>query len=49
LFCKAYWADISKAEWLLDWRPQASYREGIAELVQWYQAHQAWAKEVETL
>jgi nucleoside-diphosphate-sugar epimerase len=45
----ATWADIDKAERLLGWRPQVSYREGIAELVRWYQANREWAKEVETL
>ena len=43
----ATWADISKAEQLLGWRPQTSYREGIAALVKWYQANQAWASQVE--
>ena len=43
----ATWADISKAERLLGWRPQASYREGIAALVKWYQANQAWASHIE--
>ena len=45
----ATWADIGKAERLLGWRPQTSYREGVAALVKWYQANQAWAEEVETL
>lgn len=43
----ATWADISKAERLLGWRPQASCREGIARLVSWYQANQEWASQIE--
>jgi nucleoside-diphosphate-sugar epimerase len=45
----ATWADIGKAERLLGWRPQVSYREGIAALVAWYRENQAWAKDVVTL
>jgi nucleoside-diphosphate-sugar epimerase len=44
----ATWADISKAERLLDWRPQTSYREGIAALVGWYEENRAWAKDIST-
>lgn len=45
----ATWADIGKAERLLGWRPQVSYREGIAALVAWYRENRAWAKDVVTL
>jgi nucleoside-diphosphate-sugar epimerase len=44
----ATWADISKAERLLSWRPQSSFHEGIAELVKWYQANRTLAKAIET-
>jgi nucleoside-diphosphate-sugar epimerase len=44
----ATWADISKAEELLDWRPQTSYKEGIAALVEWYVENRDWAKDVAT-
>ncbi len=44
----ATWADISKAERLLGWRPQSTFRDGVAALVSWYQANRAWAKDVET-
>ncbi len=44
----ATWADISKAERLLGWRPQTTYRGGIAHLVGWYQEHRDWAKQVVT-
>ena len=44
----ATWADIGKANRLLGWRPQMSTRQGIAELVDWYRANRAWAKDVAT-
>jgi nucleoside-diphosphate-sugar epimerase len=44
----ATWADISKAERLLDWRPQTSYREGIAALVGWYEENREWVKDIST-
>ena len=45
---RATWADIKKAEELLGWRPQVSFREGIAELVNWYQTHRSWVKDIPT-
>ncbi|MCG9127942.1 GDP-mannose 4,6-dehydratase [Candidatus Poribacteria bacterium] len=45
---RATWADIGKAEELLDWRPQVSFREGITELVKWYQTHRSWVKDIPT-
>ena len=45
---RATWADIRKAEKLLGWRPQVTFREGITALVEWYQAHQDWAKDIQT-
>jgi UDP-glucuronate 4-epimerase len=45
----ATWADISKAERLLDWRPQTQFREGVACLAAWYQENREWAKNVSTL
>jgi UDP-glucuronate 4-epimerase len=44
----ATWADIGKADRLLDWRPRSSFREGMAALVAWYQANRAWAKQIQT-
>ena len=44
----ATWADISKAERLLGWRPQATIADGVAQLVQWYQANRIWARELAT-
>lgn len=45
---RATWANIRKAEKLLGWRPQVSFREGITTLVEWYQANREWAKDIET-
>lgn len=44
----ATWANISKAERLLGWRPQFDFRKGVEQLVQWYRANRAWASEIET-
>lgn len=44
----ATWADISKAEELLDWRPQVTFREGITNLVEWYQSNRSWVKDIPT-
>ena len=45
---RATWADIRKAEKLLDWRPQVTFREGITALVEWYQENREWAKHIRT-
>jgi nucleoside-diphosphate-sugar epimerase len=37
------WADISKAESLLDWKPQVSLEDGIASAVDWYLANRELA------
>jgi nucleoside-diphosphate-sugar epimerase len=44
----ATWADISKAERLLEWRPQVHFPEGLAQLVEWYKANREWANKVTT-
>ncbi len=44
----ATWADISKAERLLGWRPKTSFEEGVGNLVDWFRENRTWAKEVET-
>ena len=42
------WADVSKARQLLGWQPQVKLREGIAQLIAWYRAERAWAKDIVT-
>jgi nucleoside-diphosphate-sugar epimerase len=44
----ATWADIGKAERLLGWRPQSSFEQGVAQLVDWYQDNRQWAKDITT-
>ncbi len=44
----ATWANISKAERLLGWRPQTQFKDGVARLIQWYQENREWAKDVQT-
>jgi UDP-glucuronate 4-epimerase len=42
------WADISKAERLLGWRPEVSFQDGVANLVRWYQAERGWTSDIVT-
>lgn len=42
------WADISKADQLLGWRPQMMLADGVANLVAWYRENQAWARLITT-
>lgn len=44
----ATWANISKAEELLGWRPQVDMREGVRRLVEWYRENRSWASTIET-
>jgi len=44
----ATWADISKAERLLGWRPQTRFEFGILQLMNWYRENRAWASEIAT-
>jgi nucleoside-diphosphate-sugar epimerase len=41
-------ADVSKAGQLLGWEPQFNLRMGLKNLIDWYMAERAWAKEVLT-
>jgi UDP-glucuronate 4-epimerase len=45
---RATWANISKAESLLGWRPATDFREGVRKLVEWYEENREWAAEIET-
>jgi nucleoside-diphosphate-sugar epimerase len=45
----ATWAGIGKAERLLGWRPQIGFEEGMASLVEWYQANRSWARDILTI
>ncbi|MBU2604233.1 MAG: GDP-mannose 4,6-dehydratase [Actinobacteria bacterium] len=45
---QATWADISKAERLLGWKPQVQLEEGVARLAAWYRENREWAREIVT-
>lgn len=45
---RATWANIEKAEQLLGWRPEVTFRQGITTLVEWYQDNRAWVKDIPT-
>jgi nucleoside-diphosphate-sugar epimerase len=40
------WADISKAERLLGWRPQTSFHDGLQACVDWYLANREFASQL---
>lgn len=44
----ATWANISRAEKLLGWRPQVEMREGIRRLVNWYTDNRDWTSTIVT-
>jgi dTDP-glucose 4,6-dehydratase len=37
-----YAVDSAKAEAELDWKPLVSFRQGLAETIDWYRAHSGW-------
>lgn len=43
---KETWADIRKAERLLDWRPQVGLDEGLRRTVEWHLENKEWLKEI---
>ncbi|MCX7678652.1 MAG: GDP-mannose 4,6-dehydratase [Spirochaetes bacterium] len=43
---KKTWADISKAERILGWKPKISFEEGIRRTVEWHINEQEWVKKV---
>lgn len=45
----ATWADIGKAERLLEWRPKIQFEKGVAHLVAWYRENREWARDVVTI
>jgi UDP-glucuronate 4-epimerase len=44
----ATWADISKAQRLLEWNPQTPFADGVAAAVEWYRTNRSWAREIAT-
>ncbi len=43
---KSTWADISKADRLLDWRPRVGLDEGLKACVDWYVENQPWSRQI---
>lgn len=43
---QATWADISKAEELLGWKPTVAIEEGVKRTVAWYRQNRDWLKDV---
>lgn len=41
-------ANVEKAKRLLNWEPRVSLKEGIAQMVKWYQLERDWARQVDT-
>ena len=44
---KVTWADIGKAERLLNWKPEVSLEDGLSETVAWYDRNQSLVQAVE--
>lgn len=42
------WANIEKAKRLLDWQPEITLAQGIAQLCAWYRDNRDWARTVDT-
>lgn len=41
-------ANVEKAKRLLSWEPRVSLKEGIANMVEWYQSEREWTRQVDT-
>ncbi len=40
------WADISKAERILGWKPTVGLKDGLKRTVEWYEKNRSWLKDV---
>jgi len=43
---KETWADITKAERLLGWKPEIPFEEGIKRTIEWYLQNRDWLKDI---
>jgi nucleoside-diphosphate-sugar epimerase len=44
----ATWADIGFARTRVKWKPEVSFKDGVAALVRWYIANRDWARDIRT-
>lgn len=44
----ATWADTTRAQTLMGWKPETTYQQGVAHTVEWYLANRDWAKDIVT-
>ena len=45
---QANWAEVEKAGRLLGWEPLYSLKQGITNLIKWYEAERSWASQIRT-
>jgi nucleoside-diphosphate-sugar epimerase len=43
---KTIWADIKKAQKLLNWQPQVNLEEGIKRTVEWTENNWEWVQKI---
>jgi len=43
---KETWADITKAEFILGWKPEISFDEGLKRTIEWYIENRDWLKDI---
>ncbi len=43
---KETWADITKAELILGWKPKISFDEGIKRTIEWYTKNRDWLRDI---
>ncbi len=43
---KETWADITKAELILGWKPKINFDEGLKRTIQWYLDNKEWLKDI---
>ena len=43
---KTTWADISKANRILDWKPEISLDDGLEQCVRWHQENKPWSENI---
>ncbi|NPA52882.1 MAG: NAD-dependent epimerase/dehydratase family protein [Aquificae bacterium] len=43
---KETWADITKAEKILNWKPKITFEEGLKRTIEWYLENKDWLKDI---